>query len=78
MDYADGQEVLLGDAVNLGGGSVGRVVAVLDTGRYSERYPEEDWSYLKDGALVEAPAFGLVHCTGSDHDFTLLRRNEIN
>ena len=33
VKYADGQEVLLGDAVDLGGGSVGRVVAVLDTGR---------------------------------------------
>lgn len=74
MNYADGQEVLLGDAVDLGGGSVGRVVAVMDTDRYTERYPAEEWSYLKDGALLEAPTFGLVHCTENGHDFTLIGR----
>lgn len=74
MNYADGQEVLLGDAVDLGGGSVGRVVAVLDTQRFSERYPAEDWSYLKEGALLEAPAFGLVNCAENGHDFTLIGR----
>jgi len=76
VKYADGQEVLLGDAVDLGGGSVGRVVAVLDTGRYSQCYLAEEWSYLKEGVLLEAHAFGLVHCTESGHDFTLLGRGE--
>ncbi len=76
MNYADGQEVLAGDAVDLGGGSVGRVVAVLDTQRYSELYPAEEWSYLKGGALLEAPTFGLVHCTENGHDFTLVARDE--
>lgn len=78
MNYVDGQEVLLGDAVDLGGGSIGCVVAVLDTQRFSGRYPAEDWSYLKYGALLEAPAFGLVHCAESGNDFTLLGRDEAN
>lgn len=60
--------------MDLGGSSVGRVVAVLDTQRYSVRYPAEEWSYLKDGALLEAPGFGLVHCTENGHDFTLIGR----
>lgn len=42
MRYADGREVLVGDAVDLGGGSLGWVVAVLDTQRFSEQYPYED------------------------------------
>lgn len=74
MRYADGQEVLVGDEVDLGGGSLGRVVAVLDTRRFSAKYPLEDWSYLKGGALVEAPMFGLLHCTDNGHDFTLVGR----
>lgn len=74
MRYADGQEVLVGDEVDLGGGSVGRVVAVLDTRRFSEQYSYEDWGYLRGGALVAAPNFGLLHCTDNDHDFTLVGR----
>lgn len=74
MRYADGREVLVGDVVDLGGGSLGRVVAVLDTQLFSEQYPYEDWGYLRDGVLVEASSFGLLHCTGNDHDFTLVGR----
>lgn len=74
MRYADGQQVLLGDTVGLGEGALGTVVAVIDTGNYSERYTAADWSYLSDGALLESTAFGLLHCIDSSDDFTLVCR----
>lgn len=74
MNYADGQEVLLGDQVSLGGGMTGSVVAVIDTGEYSKGYLIEDWSYLLTGALVVSPEAGLVHFPASDQDLVLISR----
>jgi hypothetical protein len=74
MNYADGQEVLLGDQVSLGGGMTGRIVAVIDTGAYSKGYLIEEWSYLLRGALVVSPEAGLVHYPASDQDLVLISR----
>jgi hypothetical protein len=40
MKYPDGQEVRLGDKVKLGDDAEGVVVSSIDTGEYSEEYPE--------------------------------------
>jgi hypothetical protein len=61
MRYSDGQQVKLRDRVKLGPDPDGVVVCIIDTGEYTERYPEKDWSYLKKGAVIEFPSFGLVH-----------------
>lgn len=74
MKYQDGQEVLLGDHVSLGGGMAGSVVAVIDTGRYSQGYLVEDWSYLLTGALVVSPEAGLIHFPASDQDLVFVSR----
>ncbi len=74
MKYHDGQEVLLGDHVSLGGGMAGSVVAVIDTGEYSQGYLVEDWSYLSAGTLVISPDAGLVHYLVPDQDLVLMRR----
>lgn len=71
----DGQQVLLGDLVDLGGGQTGTVVAVIDTQSYAAGYSAESWNYLVQGALLEAEGFGLVHYPSSEHDFKLIRRS---
>ncbi len=72
MKYSDRKEVRLGDKVTVDGVN-GIVVAVIDTGQYSEAYPE-GWSYLNIGALIEANEFGLIHYEVSDEDLVLVER----
>ncbi len=74
MDYRDGQPVLLGDRVDLGSGMTGTVVAVIDRGEFSSRYPADEWGYLSVGALIESPTGGVMHCIDALHDFELLER----
>lgn len=74
MRYADGQEVSLGDQVQLGGGMTGSVVAVIDTGEYSKGYLMEEWSCLLKGVLVMSPEAGLVHFPTPDQDLVLVDR----
>ncbi|MCC8447150.1 hypothetical protein [Xanthomonas translucens] len=76
MKYSNGEVVLLGDKVGIGGGGVGIVVAVIDTGEYSSGYAADEWSYLSAGALVESPQGGLIHYLDAEHDFELLERAE--
>lgn len=74
MKYCDGNPVLLGDSVDLGGGDTGIVVAVIDQDEFSSRYPMNEWSYLSMGALVESSKYGLIHYSSSEHDFELIER----
>lgn len=74
MKYMDGNEVLLGDIVDLGNDMKGVVVAVIDAGAYSSGYLQDEWSHLQQGALLEAEGFGLLHCPTSEHDFALIDR----
>jgi hypothetical protein len=74
MKYADGQEVLLGDNVSLGGGMTGTIVALIESGEYSQGYLNQDWSGLLTGALVHSAEAGLVHFPGPDQDLALMNR----
>jgi hypothetical protein len=47
MKYTDGQEVRLGDRAKLGHDDGGALVAVIDTGEYTDEHPETRWGYLK-------------------------------
>src|SRR3546814_20898783 len=75
MKYPDGQEVRLGDKVELWPGCCGAVVASLDAGEYSAEYSEADWAYLKYGVLVFSDAAGLIHYLNPEATFVLLKRD---
>lgn len=75
MNYADGQQVRLGDKVHLGGGFSGTVVCVIDDAQYSDDYPLVEWSYLNTGALVLSEQMGLVHYSEPDKDLALFERS---
>lgn len=74
MKYEDGQSVLLGDKVDLGGGLTGMVVAVIDASEFSGRYLASEWEYLLFGALVESEECGLIHYPDFAH-VTLVERS---
>lgn len=74
MQYADGQEVQLGDRVRLGSDDGGVVVCSIDLRQYSDECPEKDWSYLKKGILVRFPQFGLIHYPECDPELELIAR----
>ncbi len=79
MNYADGQEVMVGDTISIDTNYRGVVVACMDRGEYSPEYPAEQWSGLKEGVMVETDFAGLVHYTQSFvMDLALVARADSN
>lgn len=74
MKYSDGQEARMGDKVKLGEDEGGIVVCSIDTGEYSDDYPEAQWSYLKKGIMVDFPRYGLIHYEETEPDLLLIGR----
>lgn len=76
MNYADGQEVIIGDNVQLGNDKGGVVVCSIDRAEYSEDQPKEKWEYLGKGVVIEFPTFGLIHYEEPEEDLILISRSE--
>lgn len=74
MKYTDGQKVRLGDRLKLGPDDGGAVVAVIDTGQYTDEHPETQWGYLKRGAMIKFPLYGLIHYEDAEPDLQLIER----
>jgi hypothetical protein len=75
MRYPDGGEVRLGDKVKLDSGAEGCVVCSIDTGEYSDGYPEARWGYLEKGVMIDFPGtHGLIYFTEPDEDLALIAR----
>jgi len=77
MRYPDGQEVHLGDRMELWDGGEGLVVCSIDTQEYSRDYPKEHWAYLDRGVLILSEKIGLVHCLEPEGEMRLLARGKI-
>jgi hypothetical protein len=58
MKYPTGDDVQLGDRVELWSGCVGVVVAVIDRDEFGPNYPKADWQYLKSGVLIDSDKAG--------------------
>ena len=74
MKYPNGEDVRLGDKVNLWGEAEGVVVCSVDTSEYSAAYPEAEWSYLKFGVLILSPQAGLIHYIEPESSLKLRQR----
>jgi hypothetical protein len=70
MKYSDGvNEIRRGDRVRLYGMQTAVVVLSVDTGEYSDKFPEEIWKdELKGGILLECDNGTLVHLDDPDWD----------
>lgn len=74
MKYANGEEIRLGDLVNIWPGADGEVVAILDSKEFCSAYPESEWGYLEKGILVESGDVGLIHFIEPGRSTQLLKR----
>lgn len=71
MYYIDGTKVCVGDKVSFDPNITGKIVCSIDDKQFNEKYPENDWEYLKVGVLVETNEIGLVHL--EENDINLIR-----
>lgn len=67
-------EIYLYDMVECDG-IIGKIVAIIDDGIYSNEYCSNDWSYLKNGILIYSKEFGLIHYTDLPNDISLMYRS---
>ncbi|WP_226649586.1 hypothetical protein [Microbulbifer variabilis] len=74
MKYIDGQVAHIGDVVEYSDGATGVVVCSIDEDEYQASFTKENWSYLKNGIMVETESYGLIHSKEEDKDLKLLRR----
>ncbi|MES2206102.1 MAG: hypothetical protein V4525_04805 [Pseudomonadota bacterium] len=78
MNYIDGQKIMIGDRVSLGGGMDGVVVCSFDDNQFSSDFPESDWGgFLNTGVLVNSRQAGSIHYPVPDIDLVLIERNKI-
>jgi hypothetical protein len=75
MKYPTGEDVRLGDRVELWPGCIGVVVAVIDRGEYGLDYPEADWKYLKAGILINSDMAGLIHYLEPERTLKLKKKS---
>ena len=71
--YPSGDDIRIGDHIAFAS-SPGRVVFVIATRSFSTEYPEDQWSYLEEGLMIEAEGYGLVHLVEPDEDLILVDR----
>lgn len=76
MKYPDGQDIKLGDHVELWAGNQGTVVCSIDTGEFAAAYPKENWAYLGRGIVVLSEKAGLVHYTEPEPGMRLVKRDK--
>ena len=74
--YKSGEEIRLGDIVDIGQGNgpQGVVVVVIPSGPAAKGFTAEDWSYLESGFMLQAEGMGLVHYSQPDDELIFVRR----
>jgi hypothetical protein len=79
MKYVTGEDVKLRDRVRLGSDADGVVVFIIDTGEYTPEYQEAYWGgYLKKGAMIHFPSYGLIHYEELEPDVQLISRDSMS
>ena len=77
LRYQDGQDVRLGDIVDVGGGNGPWccVVVIIPTGDAAHGFNASDWAYLEHGVVLQdQKVFGLLHVEDLDDEYQLKQR----
>ena len=75
--YHTGEEVRVGDIVDVGGGNGPkmRVVVVISSGEAAPGFDAREWAYLREGVILQdSTVFGLLHLEDLDHEHVLVQR----
>ena len=75
--YHSGEDVRLGDIVDVGHGHGprARVVVIIPTAQALDGFSAKEWAYLGRGiVLQDEKLFGLLHLDELDHEHLLVRR----
>lgn len=71
--YPSGDDIRIGDRI-MCASSPGLVAFVIASRSFSAEYPEEQWSYLGRGFMIETERYGLIHLDEADEDLVLIER----
>lgn len=77
LRYQDGQDVRLGDIVDVGGGNgpLCCVVVIIPSGDAAHGFNASEWAYLEHGVVFQdLKLFGLLHVDDLDHEYQLKQR----
>ena len=66
MKYTDGNEINIGDVVEVSDGIEGKVVFSIDTNEYSSEFPSDEWEYLEQGIMIMLADGTLIHYSSND------------
>jgi hypothetical protein len=80
--YHDGQPIHVGDVVTIDVRHQGTVVGCIEDGIYLHPHSKEQWTYLREGVLIDTSFGGLVHypdeaALESDQVELLRRRHDL-
>ncbi len=76
--YASGDEVRIGDVVDVGAGNGPKmqVVVIIPTNEAAEGFTVADWAYLEKGIILQDTThFGLLHLDELDQEQVLVQRS---
>ena len=74
MKYMSGEEIKIGDFIQLWAERYGYVVCSISDQLFSKDYLEEDWGYLKEGIIIKMDNDELIHYVIPDEDLKFVRR----
>jgi hypothetical protein len=77
LRYASGDEVRVGDIVDIGGGSgpTMRVVVIISPAEAADGFDAAEWAYLGKGVVLQdSKVFGLLHLEELDQEHLLIQR----
>ena len=77
LRYDSGDEVRIGDIVDVGGGSgpTMRVVVIIPSAEAAEGFDSVAWAYLGKGIMLQdTKVFGLLHLDELGHEHLLVQR----
>lgn len=77
MLYSDGNSILLGDFVDLGGGMTGVVVCCFDNSLFAPNFHKNEWDDFKTGVMIQSKEAGLIYYPEESDELTLLQRIKI-
>ncbi len=74
--YASGEQIELGDVVDMAGGLGKRatVVVLISSGLAAKGFKADEWAYLKSGFMLQTDDGSLLHYPEPDDDLVFICR----